>query len=132
LRPSSASTSKSFHSLEGREVDARLRISCGITSLDQLVCAQQQRFGDLSPKFLGGLLIDENSNLTGRQQRAQQLRAGSYDEIQIGSSKIGSNLLHAFDIALGKTIVDRDILPLDEAILDQAGHVLLTTEKIRR
>jgi len=53
------------------------------------------------------------------------------DEIQKASSKIGSNLLHAFDIALGKTIVDRDILPLDEAILDQAGHVLLTTEKIR-
>ena len=45
--------------------------------------------------------------------------------IQIGSSKIGSNLLHAFDIALGKTIVDRDILPLDEAILDQAGLELL-------
>jgi hypothetical protein len=81
---------------------------------------------------LAVFLLTSNSNLTGRQQRAQRLRAGSYDEIQIGSSKFGSNLLHAFDIALGKTIVDRDILPLDEAILDQAGHVLLTTEKIRR
>ena len=49
------------------------------------------------------------------------------DEIQKASSKIGSNLLHAFDIALGKTIVDRDILPLDEAILDQAGLELLAT-----
>ena len=61
------------------------------------------------------------------------------DEIQVASSEIGSNLLHAFDIALGKTIVDRDILPLDEApsikpalkCSIRCGHVLLTTEKIR-
>src|SRR5262249_38938936 len=42
------------------------------------------------------------------------------DEIRILSSKISSNRLHTFDIALSRTMVDRDILPFDEAILDQA------------
>jgi hypothetical protein len=36
-----------------------------------------------------------------------------------------SLLANTFDIALGRTIVNRDILPLDEAILDQADLELL-------
>src|SRR5262249_23222197 len=56
--------------------------------------AQQQRFGDLEPQFLGGLLKQLKLD---RPQRAQRLRAGSHDENQTGSSKVGSNLLHAFD-----------------------------------
>jgi len=51
------------------------------------------------------------SNLTGRQQRAQRLRAGSWVEQNWQRP-------HAcVRYPLGKTTVDRDILPLDEAIL---------------
>jgi hypothetical protein len=51
------------------------------------------------------------SNLTGRQQRAQRLRAGSWVEQNWQRPPA------CVRYPLGKTIVDRDILPLDEAIL---------------
>jgi hypothetical protein len=59
VRSVSTSKSSSFDSPEGREVDARLSVSCRVTSLDHLVGAGKQSRRHREAKRPSSLEVDE-------------------------------------------------------------------------